>query len=380
MDEVIVELCGKGKDGEVLKSNITVKNYEMLANYAKSLDIKILQEGKLLSYREYCKLFEANLLKKKECGGKICCQAITEDGTRCKRPASEYTSIDLTEKNILPSIPDFLKEKLGYSKVVKLRLLGFATSCCFYCRQHAAMFLADKLTYASNLSYYTTHIEDVLNVFFDNVKPKKIGGVATYNFYTLGDLRSLDEIITRVLVLRNQSVGVGQGLFDWIWWGFYFIVFFYNSLKPHIVERIEGNAVLKELVSEDVAVLAAAALLELKDMETSPPRVKPLKSKSPEVQSRKRKYSREASSESESPPKRKYPRTISPKSKTPRTVPPKYETPKSESLELQSQKRKYSRTASSKTTSSESESPEEQSPRRKYPRTTSSKYGMATWG
>ena len=274
MDGVIVELCGKGEDGEVLKSNITVKNYEILVNYANSLDLKILQKGRLLSYREYCKLFQANLLKKKECGGKICCQAITEDGTRCKRPASEYTSVDLTERNILPTIPDFLKQKLGYSKVVKLRLLGFASSCCFYCRQHAAMFLADKLTYASNLSYYTTHIEDILNVFFDNVKPKKIGGVATYNFYTLGNLRSLDEIVTHTLVLRNQSVGVGQGLFDWVWWGFYFIVFFYNSIKPHIMKRIQGNDAMKELVSEDVAVLAAGALLELKEVAKTSPKAK----------------------------------------------------------------------------------------------------------
>lgn len=274
MDEsrVITELCAVGDDGEVLKSNITVRNYEMLVKYAQSLDIKIIQQGKQLSYREYCKLFRANLLKKKECGGKICCQAITEDGDRCKRPASEYMSVDLTERHLLPTIPDFVKERIGYKRVVQLRLLGFASSCCFYCKQHALMFLADKLTYTSNLSYYLTHFEDILQVFFDNVKPKKVGGVATYGVYSLGNLRTLDEIVKAAMVLRNQTVGVVSGVwFDWVWWGFYFLVFSYSAFKPYFSKFIYGNEETKEIVSEDITVLAAGALLELKDVAKNSP-------------------------------------------------------------------------------------------------------------
>ncbi len=262
MQSEITALCAKDEQGNVLKSNITIEKYERLSTLMEGLDIEILKSGNKLSYREYCKLFEANVFKEKKCGGSICCQAITEDGERCKRPASKYASIDITEKRILPTIPSFIVSRLGYKKANDLKLAGFATTCCFYCYQHAAMFLAEKLTYVSNAAYYTTHMEDLLQIFFNDVKPKKVGGVATYSFYSIGNLKSLSEILKSMAVVRNQSVGVGQGLYDWTWWGMYLIVFFYDTFKALIMKYIKGSLSEKELVADDVALLSAGVLLK----------------------------------------------------------------------------------------------------------------------
>lgn len=260
----ITSLCATDENGNVLKSNITVQKYEQLSSLIENLNIDILEDGKKkLSYREYCKVFESNVFKEKKCNGHICCQAMTEDGSRCTRPASKYASVDLTENHILPTVPEFVKTKIGYKKANDLKLAGFATTCCFYCYQHAAMFLAEKLTYVSNLTYYTTHVEDLIQIFFDNVKPNKVGGVLTYNFYTLGNIRSPSDILKHLVVVRNQYVGVGKGLYDWLWWGMYIIVFFYDKMKPRMLEYINGeNIIEKEMIVDDIALLSACVLIE----------------------------------------------------------------------------------------------------------------------
>ncbi len=260
----ITALCATDEKGVVLKSDITVQKYEQLSFLIKNLNIDIVGgDRKKLSYREYCKVFESKVFKEKKCNGHICCQAITEDGNRCTRPASKYASIDLTERYILPSIPEFVKAKIGYKKSNELKLVGFATTCCFYCYQHAAIFLADKLTYTSNLSYYITHIEDLVQVFFDNVNPKKVSGIVTYNFNTLGNLRSLTDILSHLAIMRNQSLGIGNGLYDWLWWGIYIIVFFYDKMKPYMLKYISGsNTMEKELVADDIVLLSVCMLIE----------------------------------------------------------------------------------------------------------------------
>ena len=99
----IVELCQKDSEGNVYKTQINTQNYERLKHLIKNLDIEVAKE-KDFSYRQYCKLFDSYVTKEKKCGGKICCQAITENGERCKRAASDYMMVDLTGKNFMPRL------------------------------------------------------------------------------------------------------------------------------------------------------------------------------------------------------------------------------------------------------------------------------------
>jgi len=197
-------------------------------------------------------------LKKKKCGGKICCQAITEDGTRCKRLASEYTTIDFTEKNILPHIPDIIKKNINAAMLEELKLIGFARSCCFYCTQHAKIFIAEKLTWTHNLMYYTTHVEDLLSIFFDQVKPKKVYGI-TYGVYTLGNLRSVDEIIK----FTFSTHAITTGAFNYYYWGIRLIVFFYDYIKKYALDYFDGSKTEKENAFNNVAITASKVLIKM---------------------------------------------------------------------------------------------------------------------
>jgi|SRR5579862_633043 len=266
-------LCTKDENGDVIKSQITIRNYEVLKDLMKTLDFELLKTKKDFSYRQYCKIFDTFQFKNKKCNGKICCQAITENETQCTRSASNFTSIDITGMNLLPKLPEVIKNNMGIKDVEKLKLLGFANSCCFYCYQHAAMFIAEKITWSHNLPYYFTHFEDLASIFFDNVKPKKISGVLTYNFHTIGDIRTVDEIIKRLFLTHTISMGVVTGIkntinYDFYWIGIKFIVFFYDKIKPYIVKYFKED----KNKAADLILLRSAKIL-LTPLAPSSPKI-----------------------------------------------------------------------------------------------------------
>jgi len=263
----IVELCQKDSEGNVYKTQINTQNYERLKHLIKNLDIEVAKE-KDFSYRQYCKLFDSYVTKEKKCGGKICCQAITENGERCKRAASDYMMVDLTGKNFTPAIPEIIKKNLGVKYVEELKLIGFARSCCFYCHQHAGMYVAEKLTWAHNLAYYTTHTEDFLSIFFKDVKPKKLYGTITYGFHNVGNMKNVDEIVRDAFLTHSVSTGAlktgehGTG-FNYYYLGMKLLVFFDGFIRPYIIRALEGNDAEKEMVFEQLVVTAAGVLLEM---------------------------------------------------------------------------------------------------------------------
>ncbi len=257
LSEGIGELCQTNPDGTVIKSIITIENYKSLKTLMKNLDIELMSKSKSFSYRQYCKLFESYLFKKKKCGGEICCQALTAEGVRCSRPASKFLTIDLTEVQALPTkIPLFIKRRMGAKKVEELKLIGFANTCCFYCWQHAAQYATEGATYASNFAYYTTHPEDLLKIFFENVTTKKILGLITY-FVSVNNIRTPDEIIKYIY----KTSGTMEGMLSSYYWGIFITVFMYDTIKPYIVRLLPGSEEQKEDVVEKMANSAAQALL-----------------------------------------------------------------------------------------------------------------------
>jgi hypothetical protein len=257
IEKEIKYLCNKDSNGVILKENITHENYLKLKKLMNSLDIEILdQNDKSHSYRAYCKIFESFLFKNKSCGDHVCCQAITENGTRCKRPASNFSTIDFTGKQILPTIPEFIKKRFSAKKLQELKVIGFANTCCFYCWQHAAMFVAEKITWSTNISYYSTHPEDILSIFYDDVKPVKFIGTVTYNFKEIGELRDVDEIIKNIYKLK----GTIEGAFSSTYWIIFAMVFMYDTLKPILLKFTDDiNAI------EDISITAANVLLEINE-------------------------------------------------------------------------------------------------------------------
>lgn len=250
-EKIIGELCQVNPNGTVMKSLITMDNYKKLKKNISELDIEISGK-KTLSYRQYCKLFSGYLHKKKECMGEVCCQAITADGDRCKRPANRFVSIDLTEKQLVPKIPKILKDKLGVKLVEELKLIGFANTCCFYCWQHAAMYLVEGATYTSNLAYYLSHPEDVLKIFFENVKVKKAARLITYSV-EVSHLRSVSEIIKYMYKTSADMEGVLSSYY----WGVFLMVYAYDKMKPRLEKIIQSKY---SNVVDKIAINAAKTL------------------------------------------------------------------------------------------------------------------------
>lgn len=229
-EKKLAELCQTTKDGEVIKTLITVENFKRLKKLMKTLDIELMTDNpKSFSYRQYCKLFSSYMFKREKVGGRPRCQAINHDGERCLRPAAKFLTVDLTEVQVLPKIPGFLRRKLGTKKVEKLKLIGFANTCCFYCWQHTAMYAAEGSTFTSNLAYYTTHPEDILGIFFEDVEVKKVARLLTYKV-KVSKLRSADEIIKRFYSTKAAM----KGALSRYYWGVFFIVYMYDSLKRYL--------------------------------------------------------------------------------------------------------------------------------------------------
>ena len=259
-------LCKIDENGRVLKSYITVENFKRIKKLMNTLNIKVVQathtRRSTFSYRQYCKLFESYIFKSKKCDGEVCCQAITEEGNRCRRPASRFSSMDLTETQVLPTIPNFIQDKLGTKKVEELKLIGFANTCCFYCWQHAAMFVGEKVTWATNLLYYSTHPEDILSIFYDDVKAQKFLGTVTYYIGSLGKLRSFDEVIKYMF----KTYGITHGAFNTTYWAIFGMVFMYDTLKPILLRYLHGSGKEKNKVLEEMSETATKVLLELHKM------------------------------------------------------------------------------------------------------------------
>jgi len=263
----VLMLCQKDEQGNVLKSQINTQNYEMLRDLVRELDVKMAKE-KDFSYRQYCKLFDAYVTKERSCGGKICCQAITEDGKKCKRPASDYASVDLTEMDISPSIPSIVKQNMNAKKLEELKLMGFAQSCCFYCSQHAALYLTDKLTLAHNLPYYLSHMDQLIGIFFHDVKAKKAFGGITYSIHQVGKLKTPDEVIKQMFAIQADMQGplsISQMGLNWYYFGIKMMVYFYDTIKPYIIKVLEGTKEEKEVVSDTLVLVAAQVLLEMEE-------------------------------------------------------------------------------------------------------------------
>lgn len=248
-------LCQKGDDGKVIKSNVTVQNFKELKKEIKDLDITVINTSdRSFSYRQYCKLYDSYKFKNKGCDGRVCCQAITADGSRCTRAATKFVTIDITEKDLTPSIPTFLKSKIGYAKVEELKLIGFANSCCFYCWQHATSYILEKSTYATNLLYYSTHPEDILKIFFEDVKIKKYGGVIPYKIESVSGLRNVSEIIR----MMYKTSGDMEGALSSYYWIVFLMVFAYDTLRDTIL----ASSNLKEKDVKEMTVRSAEVLLQ----------------------------------------------------------------------------------------------------------------------
>lgn len=261
--ERVRELCQRDPDtGEIAKHNITMARHAELKAAMK--DFGVTFGPRNLSYRQYCKVFDTHLFKyQKRCGkdGGICCQAITEDGTRCTRAASKFTSVDLTERKLVPTLPRWLRERLGVRKSEALKLMGYANACCFYCWQHAAIYVANLSTFVSNPAYYLTHPEDVLRVFFEKVEVRKLVGLLTYRVH-VEKMRSVDEILKFIAKTSADT----QGAFATYYWAVYTLVFLYDKIKPVLIKTLaRGDDKAKAAAEKRIqAITERASLVFLK--------------------------------------------------------------------------------------------------------------------
>jgi hypothetical protein len=258
-------LCNLDEHGDVVKNLITVDNYKRLKHILKSLDIKPLKNGKNFSYREYCKFFEAYLFKTR-CNDGICCQAITKNGFRCRCKASNYTNYDLT--NIDPTVPTFVKNFIGPKKTQKLKLLGFAKLCCFYCWQHGTELMVEYtiegLGILNSFFYYATHREKIYQIFFKEVKSRKLfGQISLTVAVKMSDIRPYDEIIKYL----SQTYGDTQGKLSIYYWVITGIVFSYDRVKPILMDNLAGNEYEKEEILENIAIQSANVILSMDEGE-----------------------------------------------------------------------------------------------------------------
>lgn len=264
---VAKRLCAKDKDGNVRKSLVTTENFRILKEELSKSDleggpgIQILQ-GKNVpnpGYRGLCKLYDSYLHKNttgSRCKGAdgtegICCQAITEDGKRCTRRATKYLSIDLTESSLMPTIPAFIKKRVGAKTVAKLRLIGFANSCCFYCWQHAGMYAAEYATYVTTYSYYASHPEDLVSIFYDDVKVSKFLGIIPTGI-EYGKMKPYTRIVREIMQTRKAA----SGALSREYWALFVLVFFYDKILEYIEPYLQSTE-----QAEKMAVAASKALV-----------------------------------------------------------------------------------------------------------------------
>jgi hypothetical protein len=255
----ILRLCSRDQEGSIPKTVMTIDNFKELKNYVQS--IIDLDPNKSYSYRQYCKIIESFIFKQKRCGGDVCCQAITEDGTRCKRGSSIFTSIDITAFDKAIRIPKkirpMLLKSLGPEKVLDLELMTFANSCCFLCWQHAAIYAIEGSTYLSNLAYYSTHPEALFSIFFKEVKVRKVSRLLTY-YITVSKPRTRDEIIK----LFYKTTADMRGLFSLYYWGIYIMVFGYDQIKPILLKYLDLDIEKEKMLIDFMTIQAAKTLIE----------------------------------------------------------------------------------------------------------------------
>jgi len=257
--------CELSESGRVSSLLLTPENLDVIKDAITRLGVEI-SEGEDLSQEEYCKIFRAYIFKREKCDGRVCCQAITEEGDRCHRPASRLFTFDLTDKAIAPEIPKFLEKRLGKEKVQELRLSGFAITCCFYCWQHAAMYGTEIATWSSNLAYYLTHPEDILNVFYENVEVTRRYRFLPFTYkYEISGLRTSDEIIKNMFAMAATMAGKAT-FFYWIVMA---MVWLYDILKNELLKVIAGDEEDAEEHIEAMAIVAADALLRFNDLDMS---------------------------------------------------------------------------------------------------------------
>ena len=268
------ELCQiDTKTGEIKKELITVENQRILRDLMRKKGIdKSSQGGKNLSYRQYCKLFESMKFRGKCCPQGLdkcdkseqgpCCQAVTEDGTRCERKASRITAYDLTQKqfNIKGKIPAFLKKKLGVRKVEKLQLAGMGIKCCFLCWQHAAIYTAELLTWSSNVLYYSSHPEDLLGIFYRQVAVQKFLKLFTYDF-KVSELKSVNDIVDAAFKTKATMAGK-LSAYSFTYWGIVFAFYAYDKLVEMLKKHM-GDAKLAENTAKQMSERAADVLLAM---------------------------------------------------------------------------------------------------------------------
>jgi len=257
--ENILGLCSRNNEGVIPKTVMTIDNFKELKSYVQS--IVDTDPDKSYSYRQYCKIVEAYIFKRKKCGDYVCCQAITEDGTRCKRRSSIFTSIDITNNFQTIRIPETIRHKLfkslGPEKVLDLELLAFANSCCFFCWQHAAIYAIEGSTYLNNLAYYSTHPENLFDIFFKEVKVWKLSRLLTY-YVTVSKPRTRDEIIKRFY----KTTADMQGKFSLYYWGVYIMVFGYDQIKPVLLKYLNIDMNKEEMIINLMTLRAAQTLIE----------------------------------------------------------------------------------------------------------------------
>ena len=210
---------------------------------------------------------------KKSCGGKVCCQAINKTGERCRRPAA-IVPLDFTESipQISKATGKILRKYLGAmadsvidNSTKQLQAIT-SNTCCFFCWQHASTNMLEALTVVTNVSYYVTHPEDILSIFFKNVQCKKhVGNISLYPDCTVGEWKSLDEVLKGIvktdaimmgLIKRSADGSMGLNTYSI---GIRVLVWFYDTLKPILMKFLtQFGRHASQTVDK---ILARAALL-----------------------------------------------------------------------------------------------------------------------
>lgn len=229
----------------LMKESIDETKTHIIDQYLEKDSANGHRKIKELSHRELCKILKAAEHVGKTKDGKVRCQAITADGTRCERASSQYSSYDLTTKNYSGSIPSFLKRKLTTRQYLKLKAFSHSNACCFYCWQHSALVIAELGTWSSNWLYYTTHPLDILRIFFEDVE-------MSGRTLKLGRRKTVEEIVKGTIT----EYGTSQGAASLVKWGLVLLVFSYDSIKPYITKFIS------EVELEKITTTSAKVLLK----------------------------------------------------------------------------------------------------------------------